>query len=299
MTQTDHEKANEYKQLCEAADGLAKKKYGAKEPEGWTKCDSVYDKSSNFKSVIYQKGDEYVVCFVGTDRWSAKDHGANLKMALGEETEQMKQANAITKQFLLDNNIDPSKVTVIGHSEGGTEATYVGVKNGIKTVTFNAYGISKRIIDLKENYDTLITNYRDSHDPVSKMKENVGKTYIVDSTQNKFMSATPFGSMKAHGIKTLGDCTKSVPCEDYKKQHPMFLNKISDAEITREDIGKMDSELFSLYEKEIDNRMSGNQIFSNSEMAQRTSSGGTIYVQSYTRDDGTEVSGYYRRPVTA
>ena len=84
----------------------------------------------------------------------------------------------------------------IGHSEGGTEATVVGIQYGLKTTTFNAYGVGGDYVDKNKNYDDLVTNYRDPHDPVSKLRANIGTTYITPNTQNWFMSTTPFGSVQ-------------------------------------------------------------------------------------------------------
>lgn len=74
------------------------------------------------------------------------------------------------------------------------------------------------------------------------------------------MSTTPFGSVQSHGIDDMGDCMQSVPVEEYKKSHPLFINKISDADITREDIAQMNPDLFAVYEREIDNRLASNKI---------------------------------------
>lgn len=162
-------------------------------------------------------------------------------------------------------NLNTDNTAAIGHSEGGNEATVVGIKNGLKTVTFNAYGVGKKYINPNKNYNDLVTNYRDAHDPVSKLRENVGTTYITPNLQNEFMSKTPFGSVQAHRIDNMGDCMQSVPVDDYKKSHPFFINKISDANISRQDIANMDSDLFKVYEKEIDNRMANNNIGNSSK----------------------------------
>lgn len=122
-------------------------------------------------------------------------------------------------------NLNTDNTAAIGHSEGGNEATVVGIKNGLKTVTFNAYGVGKKYINPNKNYNDLVTNYRDAHDPVSKLRENVGTTYITPNLQNEFMSKTPFGSVQAHRIDNMGDCMQSVPVDDYKKSHPFFINK--------------------------------------------------------------------------
>lgn len=105
------------------------------------------------------------------------------------------------------------------------------------------------------------------------------------------MATTPFGWVHAHRISLMGDCRDSVSVETYKKEHFWFLNKISDAEITREDIGGMSRELFEIYEQDIMTRMNRGEIKSAYELE----NSGVIYVDDYYRDDGTFVQGYYRR----
>lgn len=287
MTQVS---ANEYKFLCSQANDMMKKPKGEDAGNGWVKVDSSPKTRSNFKAVLYQKGDNYAICFVGTDKFSAKDHGANLKMGITGDSKQIQEARKFAEKMMTEHNLTPQNTVSIGHSEGGTEATHVGLENGLRTITFNAYGVHKS--KLPKDVDlNLVTNYRDAHDPVSKMHANVGTTYITPSTQNGFMAKTPFGSIQSHGINNMGDCDNAVPLQEYKKQNPWFLDKISDAEITRENIGQMDKDVFSVYESEIDNRMHNNEIQTSAQLAL----GGSIYVEGYIRGDGTKVSGYYRR----
>ena len=228
---------------------------------GWKVVDNEYDRGSNFKGVLYEKDGQYALCFVGTDRFSAKDWGANAKMAFTGESRQIELAQEFTdKMFRKHHELNIENTKSIGHSEGGTEATVVGIQYGLKTTTFNAYGVGGDYVDKNKNYDNLVTNYRDPHDPISKLRANVGTTYITPGTQNRFMSTTPFGSIQAHGIDNMGDCMQSVTVDEYKKSHPLFINKISDADITREDIAKMEPDLFAVYEQEIDNRLANNKI---------------------------------------
>jgi len=285
-----HLLANEYKFLCENANDAMKLPKNADVGESWKKVDSSSPHRSNFKGVLYRKGDQYALCFVGTDKFSIKDHGANLKMGITGTSQQIEDAKAFAERMSKKYSLTSSNTVSIGHSEGGTEATHVGIKNNFKTITFNAFGASKR--EFKGNYDDLVTNYRDPHDPVSKLHANVGKTYITPTTQNKFMKTTPFGSVQSHGINNMGDCDTAIPLEEYKQKNPMFLDKITEAEITREDIAQMDSDLFRVYESELDERLKNNQIFSANQLV---GSDKVVYVNSYTRDDGTKVSGYYRR----
>ena len=255
-----HAMANEYKILCSEANSIVKMKNGAVTSNGWTKVDGEYDRRSNFKGVLYEKDGQYAICFVGTDRFSAKDWGANAKMALTGNSKQIELAQEFAEKMRDKHGLNSENTQSIGHSEGGTEATAVGIQYGLQTTTFNAFGVGNKYTKSDKNYDNLITNYRDPHDPVSKLKENVGTTYITPNLQNDFMSTTPFGSIQAHSINRMGDCDNAVPVNYYKKTHPAFIDKISEKSISRKDIGEMNSDLFRVYEKEIDKRLATNNI---------------------------------------
>jgi len=64
---------------------------------------------------------------------------------------------------------------------------------------------------------------------------------------------------------------------------------------TREEIDKMLTSEFSKNEKNIFKQLKNYGIPKTIEAEERIKRGDLIYVNSYTRDDGTEVSGYYRR----
>lgn len=261
MDRESHLDANEYKFLCSQANEMSKKEnLGKTTSNGWYVTDNKYDKKTNFKAVLYQKGDESILCYVGTDRFSAKDWSANIKMAVTGGSAQIELAKKFAQDMISKHNLSLSNLISIGHSEGGTEATEVGIANGLKTVTFNAYGVSKKHVDASKISDGQITNYRDPHDPVSKLRANVGETYITPSTQSQFMSKTPFGSVQSHGISNMGDCDNAVPVNFYKKTHPTFIDKISEKAITRKDIAEMPSEVFAVFESEIDKRLAKNKI---------------------------------------
>lgn len=66
---------------------------------------------------------------------------------------------------------------------------------------------------------------------------------------------------------------------------------------TREEVGAMTPEEFAKHEKEIDAQiefMNGTMPTNDDLQKEVMTSGGVIYVNSYTRSDGTEVKGYYR-----
>ncbi len=256
-----HFMSNEYKVLCGEADRYSKSDQQGKETSnGWIVVDSQYDRGSNFKGVLYYKNGQYALAFAGTDIKSIKDIGADIKMFISGDSKQITDAIKFTNNMRKKYGLDGSNTVSIGHSEGGTEATAVGVTNGIKTYTYNAYKVGEQYLEKGKNYDDLVTNYRDPHDPISKLGANVGETYIVPSNQKGLKAKTPFGYVDAHRIDNMGDCEKSVTPQEYKRKNSDFVDKISDVEITREDIKQMSPELFSVYEKEIDKRMEQGRI---------------------------------------
>lgn len=64
---------------------------------------------------------------------------------------------------------------------------------------------------------------------------------------------------------------------------------------TAEEIGNLSIDDFTKYENYIDNQMKNFGIPNNFQAKQEVKVGNLIWVDSYTRDDGTEVKGYYRR----
>lgn len=66
---------------------------------------------------------------------------------------------------------------------------------------------------------------------------------------------------------------------------------------TREEVGQMSSDEFAKHEKEIDaqTRAFNGTMPTNGDLQREAmTGGGVVYVNSYTRSDGTEVKGYYR-----
>ena len=66
---------------------------------------------------------------------------------------------------------------------------------------------------------------------------------------------------------------------------------------TREEVGSMSSDEFAKHEKEIDAQtkaFNGTMPTNGDLQREAMTGGGVVYVNSYTRSDGTEVKGYYR-----
>lgn len=250
---TEHKKANVYKNLCIFAPDVMKFENGAKIFENWIKLESFEEKKTNFKGILYKNnfnagvesndldadgggenaddsriasrgGNEYVICYLGTERNSIKDHIENLVMGVLGKNMQMRIANYFYAECKRKYGIFNEELTLVGHSEGGTEATYVGVKNCVKVVAFNPFGLSSKLYEENADYSSLVTNYRDSSDLVSKLKENIGKVYVVETLVEQGFVKDILGSINSHKIANFGDCENAVPLEDYKKSHKTFLD---------------------------------------------------------------------------
>ena len=286
------ENADEYKELCAQANGMCDNSVpeGTDAGNGWVKVEHKYDQNSNCKVVLYKKGEQYAICFVGTDkREKRKDWGANLKMAFTGSSRQIKKAIEYTHDLINKYNLNNENTVSIGHSEGGTEATHVGLEYGLKTFTYNAFGISKKYLNDEIDYSDWIINFRDKNDPVSKLKGNIGSTYILQETQAN--ARTPFGTLNAHGVENMPSCVGAIPVEDYKKEHRWFLDHLTDAALTGENVDLIAKEgMYDLFEPAIMESLSKGEIY-----RERDIKSGRIWVAAYTRDDGTPVDGYYRR----
>lgn len=298
-----NQKAEEYRKLCSITGAITEGK-NAGIPSGWQLVESQKQDNTHFKAAVYKKGDELVICFAGTEALSAKDQGANLKMAIGGQSKQMEKADEYYRRIKNDylEKYPYLKIILAGHSEGGSESIYVGLKNDVETYTFNAFTPGEKILGKIQSQKTtrintnLITNYRDPHDPVSKLlNPDIGKTYIVENPYNNLFSKSPFGLLTAHKIKNMGNCANAVPIDEYKKTHKLFIDKLRNVQITNRDIKEIgDAGLFGVYEDEMSQRVKTGNVIHQNFANQLVNTGNLVYVEGYIRDDGTNVSGYYR-----
>ena len=122
---------------------------------------------------------------------------------------------------------------------------------------------------------------------------------------------TPFDEKYTGGLNKI-DATKygKDDIEHLKNKYQYYLNKnsqkgyftgyaapINDGNtfFATEDIAKMSTDEFLAAEDIINNQIKNKIAIPKSQANHGVSSGAYIYVNEYTRDDGTKVSGYYRR----
>lgn len=208
-----HEQSDVLKKLCIHTNDMSVGKISTDVPVGWQILECEHNPKTNFKSIVYRNKNNVVVSFAGTDKKSLLDHIANIQMAFRSINSQMKKANDFF-HFVKKRYIQPfDNVKLVGHSEGGSEATFVGVMNNVNVVTFNTYGISKKLIMKWKDYNDLIVNYRTPKDIVSKLRENPGRTFIIPNES---------GFICAHSLKSMGSCLDAIPINIYKRRHFLF-----------------------------------------------------------------------------
>lgn len=304
---TEHAKAaNDYKELCKVSDELSKVsdvKNTNYNFNGWTPIENDYNPSSQFKAVAYQKGNNVVICYVGTNFKSLKDIAADIKMVF-KPTVQMKEANVFYGK-IRDQLPLHVKVILAGHSEGGSEAQYVcAQREGVPTFTYNAF-MTGALYSKKDREQAApyIVNYRNRNDIVSKLGVDIGYQMITpDATMGKLYSTVDSMKLrKHHRIENMGDCNLAIPLSKYKQIEPQFVDKIDDNIIIRhEDIKDFTAEELDLLETELCKRNAEGTLLYDHEAKALAAQGRLIHVKAYTRDDGTRVKEHYRKaPVYA
>lgn len=301
-TFVNFEKAQDYLELCNNASKTFKQASNATQTQknNYEVLERYRDKT-NCKAILYKKGDEYVVSFFGTDFKNAKDIGTNVAMVAGKSPKQFKQAEEFVRDMIFKYNIPQDKLTAIGNSEGAAEAVHVKGVFGIKEVyTYNGY-IPSLDGYPAENLQSNIYNFRMEGDIVSKAGHVVGEDFIVPlkMENGKTPLPGPLGIPAWHRIENMGDCRDAQPAVIFESLNPNWKNKYGLGILKSYEIGDIPSELYSICEDAINDRLRNNAVVNaprpnNSFSYSGSGCAGTYQVSGYTRNDGVEVSSYYR-----
>ena len=304
-TSVDFNKAQDYLELCNSADEAFKTEPSVIQTEICKNNYEVlesYHASSNCKAILYRNGDEYIVSFFGTDFRNLKDIGTNVTMVAGKSPKQFKDAENFVGEMINKYNIPQNKLTAIGNSEGGSEAIHIKGVFGIKEAyTFNGY-IPKLSQYPDYNLESNIYNFRTEGDIVSKAGHVVGEDFVVpvNLKDGKNPKWGPFGTAEWHRIENMGDCRNSQPASVYEQNNPEWKNKYIKGELKSYEVEDIPKELYALFDDAMNDRLRNCAVVnaprpvSYNTHSGRTGCAGTYQVSGYTRNDGVQVSSYYR-----
>jgi hypothetical protein len=101
---------------------------------------------TKFQAVVFEKGNQLITAFKGTDPLSLSDWQANLEQGAGLESQYYTRAQEIAKT--IQSNLPPGAAPpeFVGHSLGGGLASAAAAAIDAPATTFNAAGLNARNI---------------------------------------------------------------------------------------------------------------------------------------------------------
>lgn len=272
MTQ-ETQKHEQYKQIAIASYSSKEERMRNKAsiPQGYKEILSAPMFDGLYYTIL-KKDNELILCFRGTELSDKGDISSDLKMGILRRLPA--QANyALNIYDSIKEAYPECKITVIGHSLGGSLAQIIGATRDAIAVTFNAFGtgdILRKYKNISIN-PTNITNYCNPNDPITcdNAHNHIGKCYEVNSVfvEGKW----------AHHLECMDSLENRIPITGEELDFQYRVNQ----RIERE---------FEHYLR-TGRRM---PITMPSLGMHSDNCAGTYPVQGYTRDDGTKVSSYTR-----
>lgn len=165
--------------------------------------------SSGLQARVFKrdKGSEIVVAFKGTNPKMAADLTADLRLVVNQIPLQAYVALVLTHRWLA--GYGTARKSLVGHSLGGAIAQVVGIRTGIRFVTFNApgmleqasgiipYGLGRLVRLLGGGHLDAGVNYRRSWDAVGNFGAHIGRRVELEGGDT--------GLVSGHGIAGVVD----------------------------------------------------------------------------------------------
>ncbi len=285
-------------------------------PKDWVRFSERDNESTGFHTETFYKKGAVVISFRGTDDY--KDLFENDFLQMGRNKLPNQYVDAINYYNEIQKTFPSSKIVFTGHSLGGSLAQLMGNLTGNETVTFNAYGVGN-LLNGNINYENSknIRNYGNINDLVFMMNfdNQLGHTQVINSSFDDdfyltkgYNGSYPQGGhdLVHHKIEHMGNLENSASYVSPEEIESMILfggvnldidlrNLDTERIITNEEIKQMSNEEFSQNENFINQQLMAGNIMTEMQAKEQLEAGNLIWVNSYTRADGTEVKGYYRR----
>lgn len=286
-------------------------------PKDWVRFSERDNESTGFHAETFYKKGTVVISMRGIDPFSYQDIILN-DMAMGTNNLPIQYIDAINYYNEIQQTFPNSKIVFTGHSLGGSLAQLMGNLTGNEAVTFNAYGVGN-LLNGNINYENSknIRNYGNINDLVFMMNfdNQLGHTQVINSSFDDdfyltkgYNGSYPQGGrdLVHHKIEHMGNLENSASYVSPEEIESMILfggvnldidlkNLDTERIITNEEIKQMSNEEFSQNENFINQQLMAGNIMTEMQAKEQLKAGNLIWVNSYTRADGTEVKGYYRR----
>lgn len=275
-------------------------------PKDWIKV-SEYDKKSGFHGEAFYKDGKVVIAMRGTDEF-VNDFIKEDIRHLAKKKLPNQYADAQKFYEKVRKDFPDQEIIFTGHSLGGSLAQLMSNKTGHETVTFNAYGV-RNILQgyVRDNLEN-IRNYGNINDTVfnNNIDNQLGSTYVIKKNYDKdsitkeaegyLGGLDPYFHHKAEWMGDLEDAVEYKPnrLEGRVNMNIDFKDIDTNRVFTNEEIGQMSPDEFSRLENFINQQIAEGKVMPEAQAKQQVQTGDLIYVNSYTRSDGTEVKGYYR-----
>lgn len=208
------------------------------------------------------------------------------------------------RTFITNTNLDKDKIYKISHGFGDSNLKYHDIEKMDKLE--DAVEVTPKIQtkDSQNLYHGYVYKMDDIYKNVNNPIFNNIPMAIPESLRQP--SGVPTGQAANFDIKQLANMLgiqlPDVQSTNKPKQDSGlfgYTNPLTGSNhiYTREEVGSMSSDEFAKHEKEIDAQteyFKGTMPTDGDLQLEAMTGGGVVYVNSYTRSDGTEVRGYYR-----
>lgn len=276
-------------------------------PSDWTHLKEGKNEKSGFCGRAYYKNGIIAISLRGTELNDIGDLNNDASMGVNNLPNQFIDAQKFYEK--IKSKFPKQKIVFTGHSLGGSLAQLMANQTGCEAVTFNAYGVGDLVPgSARDNFDN-IRNYGHIDDTVFNLNLNrhIGQVYIMGhSKDGDYMTRSLSGDylggtypLEYHFVETMGDLEDAIEYKPYPlkgriKTSIDYKDVDNERIFTNEEIGQMSTDEFNRLEGFIIQQMKKGKVMPEAFAKQQTQAGNLIYVNSYTKDDGTVVKGYYR-----